>query len=280
MNSDVRADLLEGSADIIPDKSGLFPNVLSCIRGILAVLEMDVRKVLHDPTELITRTLQPVLWLFVFGGALGSLKVIPTGNLSYQSFLTPGVLAQSMLFVSIFYGIGIIWERDLGLLQKLLALPLPRFVYVLGKSLAASFRSISQVIVVLILAAAVHIPLRWGFLSLLGVLCTIVMGSILFSSLSMTMASLLKTRERFMGFGQLFTMPLFFASNALYPIEIMPSWLKVLAHFNPLTYVVNLMRAFLISGDFTSCLSDFGILAFSMLLLVGLATRMYPRAVY
>ncbi len=280
MSSNARASLPEGSAEISTGRSGLLSTLSHWLQGILALVEMDLRKIIHDPTELITRTVQPLLWLFVFGGAFGRFKVISTGDLPYQSFLAPGVLAQSALFVSIFYGIGIIWERDLGLLQKLLALPLPRFIYVLGKSLAASIRSITQVTVVLLLAAAARIPLRWGGLELLGVLVTTVMGSVLFSSFSISMASLLKTRERFMGFGQLFTMPLFFASNALYPIEIMPLWLKVLSQINPLTYMVALLRSFLLSGDFSHLLTDFGILVLFTLFFVTVAARVCPRAVY
>ncbi|NPV90602.1 MAG: ABC transporter permease [Firmicutes bacterium] len=246
----------------------------------MAILEMDIRKVLHDPTELVTRALQPVLWLFVFGGALGRFQVISTGGVPYQSFLIPGVLAQSMLFISIFFGISIIWERDLGLLQKLLALPLPRNVFVLGKALAAGFRSLTQVVFILLLALLVGIPLRWGAFNLIAVMVTIVFGSVLFSSLSMILAALLKTRERFMGFGQLFTMPLFFASNALYPIEVMPAWLKVLAKVNPLTYIVDLMRSLLISGDLSRCGTDLAVLVLTMLALLAIATRVYPRAAY
>lgn len=248
--------------------------------GVSAVVEMEARKLWHDPLEIITRAIQPAFWLLIFGQAFGRMRALPTGGTPYQAFLTPGILAQSVMFISIFYGIAIIWEKDLGLLQKFLAMPLPRSIFVLGKALAAGFRSLTQVVVILVLAAAIQIPLRWHPLSLLGVAFTTILGAVLFASFSMILAALLKTRERFMGFGQLFTMPLFFASNALYPLEIMPTWLQALACVNPLTYIVKLLRAFLVTGNLTHFLVDFGILTVVTVIIITVATQLYPRTAY
>ncbi len=75
------------------------------------------------PTELLTRAIQPALWLLIFGEVFTRIRAIPTGDLRYLDFLAPGVLAQSVLFIAIFYGIAVIWERDLGLVHKLLVSP-------------------------------------------------------------------------------------------------------------------------------------------------------------
>ena len=249
------------------------------LRGIAGVVELECRKLWHDPTEVIVRMVQPALWLLIFGQAFGRLRAIPTGGISYQAFLTPGILAQSLMFISIFFGIAIIFERDLGLIQKMLALPLPRSVFILGKSLAAGVRSLTQVVAILVLATLMRIPLRWEALPLLGVVVTVMLGGVIFASFSMIIASLVKTRERFMGLGQLFTMPLFFASNALYPISIMPPWLQVLSRVNPLSYVVNLLRSFLVAGT-VNAPADFGVLVGVAVLMVVLATYLYPTAIY
>jgi ABC-2 type transport system permease protein len=249
------------------------------LRGIAGVVELECRKLWHDPTEVIVRMVQPALWLLIFGQAFGRLRAIPTGGIPYQAFLTPGILAQSMMFISIFFGIAIIFERDLGLIQKMLALPLPRSVFILGKSLAAGVRSLTQVVAILVLATLMRIPLRWEALSLLGVVVTIMIGGMIFASFSMIIASVVKTRERFMGLGQLFTMPLFFASNALYPVSIMPPWLQALSRVNPLTYEVNLLRAFLVTGH-VNAVADFSVLICVAVLMVVVATYLYPTAIY
>jgi ABC-2 type transport system permease protein len=91
-------------------------------------------------------------------------------------------------------------------------------------------------------------------------------------------ACIVKTRERFMGIGQVLTMPLSFASNAIYPIAIVPGWLKAVAHFNPLTYEVDALRAFMINGGISQygLPFDFGELILSMVILTVIATILYP----
>jgi ABC-2 type transport system permease protein len=75
-------------------------------------------------------------------------------------------------------------------------------------------------------------------------------------------------------------MPFFFASNALYPISIMPGWLKVIAHINPLTYQVDALRALMLSGGSSSfgLPLDFGVLVMTTTVLVIISGRLYPRA--
>ena len=108
------------------------------LAAILA--ELEARKLRHDPTELITRAVQPALWLLVFGQVFTRVHAIPTGNLPYIDFMAPGILAQSVLFIAIFYGIAIIWERDLGITNMFLASPASREALVLGKALSAGLR--------------------------------------------------------------------------------------------------------------------------------------------
>ena len=245
----------------------------------LIIAEMEVRKLRHDQTELITRAVQPALWLLVFGEVFTRVRAIPTSGLRYIDFMTPGILAQSVLFIAIFYGIAIIWERDLGIVHKLLASPTPRAALVLGKALSASVRGLSQVVIVYVLALLLRVDLRWDPLALLGVMVAVILGAAFFSSLSLILACLVKTRERFMGIGQVMTMPLFFASNAIYPIAIMPTWLRVIARINPLTYEVNALRALMLeNGAITRALAtDFGVMLGATVILVVIGARVYPR---
>ncbi|TDO44844.1 ABC-2 type transport system permease protein [Kribbella sp. VKM Ac-2571] len=220
---------------------------------------IELQKLRHDRTELLTRAIQPVLWLVIFGQTFSRIRAIPTGDVPYLDYLAPGIIAQSALFVAIFYGIQIIWERDAGILTKLLVTPSPRSAIVAGKAFAAGVRTISQVIVVLIVAALLGVSLTWNPLKLLAVLAVVVLGAAFFSCLSMTIAGLVLRRDRLMGIGQAITMPLFFASNALYPVSLMPGWLRALSHANPLTYEVSALRGLLI-GQPSNYLLDFTVL--------------------
>ena len=247
----------------------------------LSIAAMEVRKLRHDPMELLTRAIQPLLWLLVFGQVFGRLHALPTGDLTYTEFLAPGILAQSVLFVAIFYGISVIWERDLGIVHKFLVSPTPRAALVLGKALSAGIRALSQAVIVYVAALALGVRLNLAPPALLGVLIFILLGAALFATFSLIIASLVKTRERFMGIGQVLTMPLFFASNAIYPIDMMPDWLKVIARINPLTYLVDVLRALMLESGASSlglgldALVLVGVLA----LLVVVGARVYPRIV-
>ncbi len=245
----------------------------------LIIAELELRKIRHDPTELLTRAVQPALWLLVFGQVFGRTRAIPTGSLPYLDFMAPGILAQSVLFIAIFHGIAIIWERDLGLVHKLLASPTPRAALVLGKGISAGVRALSQVAIVYGLALLLGVKINWHPLALAGVLSVALLGAACFSTLSLIIACIVKTRERFMGIGQVLTMPLFFASNAIYPISMMPGWLKVISHLNPLTYEVDALRALMLTGG-TSVFGlgpDMGILVMVTVLLVIIGGWMYPR---
>jgi ABC-2 type transport system permease protein len=247
----------------------------------LAVAEADVRKLRHDPWELVTRMVQPALWLLIFGQVLARARAIPTGPIGYVGFVAPGILAQSVLFVAIFYGVSLIWERDLGIVQKYLVSPAPRAALVLGRALASGARGLSQGVVVYLLAALLHVPLRWTFADVGGVAAMVMLGSAVFSTFSLAIACIVKTRERFMGIGQVLTMPLFFASNAIYPLAVMPGWLRVVAAWNPLTYQVDALRHCMIQGAPSAfgLAQDFAVQALALLVLTGVATRIYPRIV-
>ena len=244
-----------------------------------AVTDAEVRKLMRDPTELLSRAVQPVLWLAVFGQVFSRLHGMPTGRLGYLDYMAPGILAQSILFSSIFYGIAVIWERDLGIVHKLLVTPAPRTALVLGKAVAAGIRGLLQAAVVYLVAVALKVHIRWEAGAMAVVAAGVFLGAGMFSTFSLLIACIVKTRERFMGIGQLLTMPLFFASNAIYPLELMPDWLRTLARLNPLTYLVDALRGTMIEGGSShyTLLGSFGVMLAVFLLLLSAATRLYPR---
>ena len=260
-----------------PDR--LLRDSANFINKTLIIAELEVRKLLHDPSDLITRAVQPTLWLVVFGQTFSRIRAIPTGDVPYLDFMAPGILAQSVLFISIFYGIAIIWERDMGILHKFLASPTPRTALVLGKALSAGVRSLSQALIIYLLSLILGVHLNLDVLNLVGLLLVAMLGAALFSTFSLLIACVVKTRERFMGFGQVLTMPLFFASNAIYPIAMMPDWLQFISRINPLTYEVDALRALMLSGAVSSygIGVDILVLAGITMVLVIIGGKIYPN---
>jgi ABC-2 type transport system permease protein len=147
---------------------------------------------------------------------------------------------------------------------------------IIGKSFAAGIRAMAQVVVVLVLSAILGVSLTTNPLRLLGVFMIVMMGSSFFACLSMTVAGVVLKRDRLMGIGQMITMPLFFASNALYPIKLMPGWLQVVSLVNPLSYEVDALRGLLISTPSHLPL-DFGVLAVAVVVGVTAASSLVGR---
>ena len=242
--------------------------------GTLCLFE--ARRLSHDRAELYTRMVQPVLWLLVFGVTMDRTGAIPTGDVPYLDFLAPGILAQSALFVSIFFGIQIIWERDSGVLAKLMVTPTPRSALIAGKAFAAGLRALAQVVAMLVLALLLGIGLSSNPLDLLAAAMFVVLGAGFFACLSMTIAGLVRRRDQLMGFGQMITMPLFFASNALYPVDVMPWWLNALHVVNPLSYEVDALRGLLIGTPCHLAL-DAAVSVVALVLGIVAASALLPR---
>ncbi len=226
------------------------------IRNMFVMIELELRRLRHDRTELYFRAVQPILWIVVFGPVMSSVRAIPTGGIPYTDFITPGVMIQSTTFLCIFYGLMMVWERDSGILKKLLVTPASRYAMVIGRSMASGIRAIFQALI--IVPVALLIGVRFvpdaGYFALAMVIIFFSSGG--FAAISIFVASFMKTRERFMGIGQAIIMPLFFASNALYPVEMMPDALRYFSAINPMSYVVDAVRGLLITGNLSGLLID------------------------
>ena len=263
----------------LPARAGAISLIEAYLTQVAAVTDAEALKLRHDPMDLLSSAVQPVLWLVLFGQVMAHVRGLQLSSGSYLEFLAPGVLAQSVLFVAIFYGLSAIWERDLGVLHRYMVSPAPRSALVIGKAIASSIRGVSQSLVVYLCAALLGVRLSLNPLHILGVVGFIVLASALFSTFSLIIACIVKTRERFMGIGQFLTMPIFFASNAIYPIAIMPSWLKAISSANPLSYEVDGLRALMLSQGQSGfgLMQDYAMLFAATVVFIVVATRIYPR---
>jgi len=237
---------------------------------IFAMAEMELRRLRHDPLEIVTRAIQPILWVAVFGTVMARVRAFPSVG-DYVTFIAPGVVLQSSTFIALAYGIMLVFERESGILKKLLSTPIPRSYIVLGRSLAGAIRASTQYVIVLASAAAVGARITNNPVNLVLGYLILTYSCMGFTSLSILIASALKTRERFMGIIGAITMPLFFASNALYPLEVMPPAIQALSLINPLTYTVSALRTLLVVNTF-NILNDF--LAITAFVIVSIAAAM------
>jgi len=257
--------------------SGPLFELKSLASRIVTLCWVELCKVRHDRSELYTRAIQPALWLLIYGEVFTRIHAIPTPQgVPYLAYLAPGIIGQSALFVAIFYGIQIIWERDAGVLTKLMVTPTPRSALITGKAFAAGLRSVIQAAVVVVLSAILGVSLTNNPLKLIATAVIVVLGSAFFSCLSMTIAGLALRRDRLMGIGQAITMPLFFSSSALYPVKVMPGWLQAVTKINPLSYEVDALRGLLIGTPANMAL-DVGVLVAVTIAGISAAAALLPR---
>ena len=247
------------------------------LNRIATLCWVEMRKIRHDRTELYTRAVQPALWLLIYGEVFTRVRAIPTPEgIPYLAYLAPGIMAQSALFIAIFYGIQIIWERDAGVLTKLMVTPTPRSALITGKAFASSVRSLVQGVVVVVIAILLGVSFTDNPLKLIAAAVILALGSAFFSCLSMSIAGVVVARDRLMGIGQAITMPLFFSSSALYPAKIMPGWLQVISRVNPLSYEVEALRGLLI-GTATTLWLDVTVLVGATIAAITCAALLLPR---
>jgi ABC-2 type transport system permease protein len=211
------------------------------LRAVSIVWRRELIRFRSDRLRAVTSLVQPVLLLFVLGNGLGRLAShgLPAG-VDFQTFIYPGVLAMSVLFTAIFSAASIVWDREFGFLREMLVAPVQRWAIVVGKCLGGATVATFQGIIFLALAGIAHVPYN-------PVLLLTLVGELLLLSFTLTafgvmMAARIKQIQAFMAVTQMFVMPLFFLSGALYPLTGLPAWLTVLTRIDPLTYIVDPMR--------------------------------------
>jgi ABC-2 type transport system permease protein len=220
----------------VPERS-----IRADLRAVSIVWRRELIRFRTDRLRAVTSLVQPVLFLFVLGTGLSRLAGhgLPAG-VDFKTFIYPGVLAMSVLFTAIFSAASIVWDREFGFLREMLVAPVRRWAIVIGKCLGGATVATFQGIIFLALAGVAHVPYN-------PVLLLTLVGELLLLSFTLTafgvmMAARIKQIQAFMALTQLFVLPLFFLSGALYPLNGLPVWLTVLTRIDPLTYIVSPMR--------------------------------------
>jgi ABC-2 type transport system permease protein len=229
-------DLTELIRVAVPERS-----IRADLRAVSIVWRRELIRFRTDRLRAVTSLVQPVLFLFILGTGLSRLagRGLPPG-VDFQTFIYPGVLAMSVLFTSIFSAASIVWDREFGFLREMLVAPVRRWAIVIGKCLGGATVATFQGLIFLALAGVAHVPYH-------PVLLITLVGELLLLAFTLTafgvmMAARIKQIQAFMALTQLFVLPLFFLSGALYPLNGLPAWLTVLTRIDPLTYIVDPMR--------------------------------------
>jgi len=185
------------------------------------------------------------------------MPVIPGVRVvGYLTFMGAGIIAMTTLFTSLFGGIVILFDKNWGLMREILASPMNRNHIIFGIGLSGVTKSFIQAIIIMVFGILLGAGFFVGYspmqvlISVLGILAFVGMFALGFLFLSAAIAISMESPEGLQGVITLLTMPIFFASNALYPMDTFPEFLKVMSNYNPMTYLINGIRYFAIGPDF------------------------------
>ena len=218
----------------------------------------EIKRYLRSRAMIVASLGQPLLYLFVLGFGLGPVFE-RAGQGSYLQFVAPGVVGMSVLFTSMFSGIGLLWDRQFGFLKETLVAPVPRLHVMVGRTLGGA--SIAMIQGVLVLVACLIAGFRPAHLSTLP-LAVLFMSliAIVFAGLGTAIGSTLQNMQGFQLIMNFLVMPIFFLSGALFPLDNIPAALVVATSLDPLTYGVDGLRGAFIGVSHFSLVTDAAVL--------------------
>jgi ABC-2 type transport system permease protein len=263
--------------------------------GFMTIFWRDMIRFLRFKTMLISSLVQPALWMAFFGIAMSAnfdrlsatLPPVPgVPQVPYLTYMAAGVIAMTTLFTSLFGGIVLLFDKNWGLMREVMASPLPRNHIIFGIALSGVTKSFIQAAIIMVFGLFLGVEFFKGYslvqvvISVLGIMVFVGIFAIGFLFFSAAISISMETPEGLQGIITLLTMPIFFASNALYPVTAFPPVLQAISAVNPLTQMINGIRYFAIGDNFSAIgihyvyttadiLVSFGILAlFSGLMFV------------
>jgi len=229
---------------------------MSEVEAIYRIWLRELIRYTRDKGRLASSFVQPLLFLAIFGGGFAFVKL---GDINYQSFLFPGIVAMSLVTISISSGISVIWDREFGFLKEILVAPVSRTSIFIGKALGGCTTALIQGLIILSLSFLIGIPLAaHSFLMSVVIMLITSLGIV---SLGLIIASIVETFESFGVIMNFLIFPLIFLSGALFPLAEAPQWLRDVSYVNPLTYGVESLRNVIIGVSFIPFSTSFTVIS-------------------
>jgi ABC-2 type transport system permease protein len=220
----------------------------------------ELRRYIRSRSQIVASLGQPILYLVALGFGLGPVFQ-KAGQGNYVQFVAPGIIGMTVLFSSVFSGVGLLWDRQFGFLKETLVAPVPRIQVMLGRTLGGATVAMIQGLLVAVVCFVVGFrPVDYRALPL--ALLYMALIAILFAALGTAIGAVLQNIQGFQMIMSFLVMPIFFLSGALYPLNNLPAALSIITSLDPLAYGVDGLRVCLIG------ISHFGLAADAAVLLV------------
>ncbi len=235
----------------------------------------EVKRYARSRAQIVASLGQPLLYLLALGFGLGPVFQ-KSGNGSYLQFIAPGVIGMTVLFSSIFSGIGLLWDRQFGFLKETLVAPVPRISIVIGKTLGGVTVALIQgTLVVAVCLVAGFRPIHLAGVA--PAIVYMVLIALVFAGLGTAIGSKLQDMQGFQLIMNFLVMPIFFLSGALFPLDHLPKALGVITSVDPLSYGIDGLRGSLIGLSHFGLLTDFSVLCAVAVVLLGIGSYFFSQ---
>jgi ABC-2 type transport system permease protein len=242
---------------------------------VFALWLREVKRYLRSRAQILASLGQPLMYLLVLGFGLGPVFE-KAGQGDYLQFVAPGVVGMTILFSSIFSGVGLLWDRQFGFLKETLVAPVPRIQIMVGRTLGGATTAMIQgTLVLAVCLIAGFRPHDFGGVFLAFLFMGLI--AVVFAALGTIIGSMLRDMQGFQLVMNFLVMPIFFLSGALYPLSNLPAALTVLTRLDPLSYGVDGLRGAFIDQSHFGVVTDFGVLGALAALFLALGARAFSR---
>ncbi len=238
----------------------------------------DMKRFLRAKSRIIGMLMMPIFFLLGLGLGLGSLIPASVTGGTYLNFIVPGIIGMSLLFVSIFTGSAVLWDRQFGFLKEILVTPNSRVSVVIGRIAGGGTTAVLQSILVVGISLLIGFHIQFGWINLMAVVfMALIAGT--FISLGLTLGSMINDFQGFQLVTSFFTMPLFFLSDSIFPSSALPKFIQYVTYLNPLTYGVDGLRNSLIgsSSAIFPIWVDLAAMLVSFAVLLSIATYAFSK---
>jgi len=243
------------------------------LAGFYALWYREMKVFIREKSRIVSSLFTPLLWIVVFGGGLGS--AVSLAGVNYQVFIFPGIIAMTILFSSVFFGLYIVWDKKIDFFKEVLVAPLSRTTIFAGKMVGGTIDALLQGCAMLVLGLVLGINY-----TILRVLFSFVFMFVLASalvSLGLIIGSNMESVEGFQLIISFLVFPMFFFSGALFPLKNLPSYLVIFTMLDPVTYAVDGLRGLLLGSSQLPIALNLGVLAAFAIIMIGIGTWSFKR---
>src|SRR5271157_5001408 len=243
------------------------------LEGFYALWYREIKVFTREKSRIVSSLFTPLLWIVVFGGGLGS--AVSLAGVNYQVFIFPGIIAMTILFSSVFFGLYIVWDKKIDFFKEVLVAPLSRTTIFAGKMVGGTVDALLQGCAMLVLGLVLGINY-----TILSVVLSFVFMFVLASalvSLGLIIGSNMESVEGFQLIISFLVFPMFFFSGALFPLKNLPPYLLILTMLDPVTYAVDGLRGLLLGSSRLPIALNLGVLAAFAVVMIGIGTWSFKR---